>query len=176
MLTPNNLSKPEQLAAAVLLPLGWIHASNTYFPRKFEFRDSNGELFHAMPDFYHPLYCKYIEVKDNSLNGTKTKRTADTNYNNAISNRKYKNLTYPQIKYQWGHSAHKQSIVQSEIGANDFMVLFTGKPDAKNIKRVINAGLHAISFATLKLWLLKVRIRHYLKQTSLISNSAQYLS
>ncbi|MDO9192247.1 MAG: hypothetical protein Q7U12_05070, partial [Undibacterium sp.] len=146
-----------------LIPLGWIHASNTYFPRKFEFRDFNGDLFFAMPDFYHPLYGTYLEVKDNSLNGAITIRTAVANYNNAISNRKYKNLTYPQIKFQWGHSVHKQAIVQAEIGANDFMVLFIGKIDTKNIKRIINAGLHAVSFKGLKLWLLQMRIRHALK-------------
>ena len=154
-----HISAPETIAGEYLKPLGWVRVSDTFFPTYYEFRDAEGTIFYAKPDFYHPILKAYIEVKDSSLNGVKTKAGSDRQ---KLGESYAPNKLYFQLKNGWNHSAHKQVIVQQAISASKFMVVFTGKVDDKNVKRIKNAGLHAYSIANLERWLFQLRIRHSL--------------
>lgn len=156
----SKTSKPEASVKDYLLRHGWVHQPNTLLP--FTFKDREGTHFNAMADYYHPVYDVWLEIKDACLNGLKVKRTADKQSEAARLRPAYaKHPTYFQIKNGWNHSVHKQAIVQSTIGVNKFMVLFAGKPNAENIKRITNNGLHAYSFRKFPIWFMGVKIRHW---------------
>jgi hypothetical protein len=59
-------SLPEQHAASVLTPLGFVFVHGTRMPYKFI--DKEDEPFSAMADFYHPALNLYVEIKFDHLN------------------------------------------------------------------------------------------------------------
>lgn len=134
---------PEQKAAEVLIPLGCIHQNDKLLP--YTFRDKEGREFSAKADFYHPDLGLYIEVKDSHLNGKTSKANAEKAYSRVDPDRLRKAPRYYQIQNQWNHSATKQAIVQSRIGASQFVVVFTKAPDDSTLMRIQRQGLHAFS-------------------------------
>lgn len=156
-----KLSKPERLLYDYLTSRGWIHQPKTYLP--YTFTDPEGTIFNAMGDYYHPVYNAWIEVKDSELNGIKCKRTAEMQSEAANLRPSYKSkASFFWIKHGWNHSVHKNSIVQKTIPPGQFLVIFTGNVNDANIKRMVNAGLHAYSFKKIGLALMILKIRHSL--------------
>lgn len=156
-----KLSKPERLLYDYLTSRGWIHQPDTYLP--YTFTDPEGTIFNAKGDYYHPVYNAWVEAKDSELNGIKCKRTAETQSEAAKLRPAYKkNPSYFWIKHGWNHSAHKNTIVQNTIPPGQFLVVFTGNVNEENIKRIVNAGLHACSFKKIGLALMILKIRHSL--------------
>jgi hypothetical protein len=139
---------PEQIAALQLEPLGFVNCNKTILP--YAFRDKDKEFF-AMADFYHPELDLYVEIKHSHLNGKTSRRTADAAYARIEPWRLQKYSTHCQIQTQWNHSATKHAIVQSTIGAAQYVVVFTKEPDDETMKRILKLGIHAYSLD----WLVK---------------------
>jgi hypothetical protein len=136
---------PEQIAAKVLSPLGFVHSNNTLMP--YRFTDKEGADFGAMADFHHPGLDLYVEIKCNHLNGKTSKAKAENAYRRVDPFRLQKSPTYYQIRNQWNHAASKQAIVQATIGSPQFAVVFTHEPDAETVKRIEKQGIQALSLA-----------------------------
>lgn len=158
-MTKQKLSNPEQLAGPVLAKYGFIPCHDEFFP--VAFTDDDGAEFRAKPDFYHPIYGIYIEVKDNHLNGKGSQLTARNARNSADPWRVQKYPTYYQIQCDWNHSATKQAIVQQTLTPAKFMVVFTGTPDEKTLKRIIKSGLQAYSLDKFSWFMLRWRLGQY---------------
>lgn len=52
---------------------------------------------------------------------------------------------YYQVQCGWNHAALKQAIVQSTIGSPQFVIIFTGSPDAEMLGRIKKQGFQAFS-------------------------------
>lgn len=138
-----SYKSPEQKAAELLIPLGCIHQNDKLMP--YTFFDKEGVEFRAMADFYHPGLDLYIEIKDSHLNAKTSKSNAEKAYNRVDPGRLRKALRYYQVQNQWNHAAMKQAIVQSTIGASQFAIVFTGKPDTQTLQRITDKGVDAFS-------------------------------
>jgi hypothetical protein len=135
---------PEQLAAAVLTPLGFCLVNRTLMP--YSFTDKDGETFNAMADFYHPVLDLYVEIKCNHLNGKTSKANAERAFNSIEPAKRFgPSKTYYQIHNQWNHAAPKQAIVQSVIRPQQFVIAFTKTPDDDTLKRIEKQGIQAHS-------------------------------
>lgn len=150
-----KFSKVELIAASYLLPLGWIHCSTQYFPVNFPHPEIHGATFRAKPDFYHPEYDAYIEVKDSGLNTMKSPEQAQRSYDSSFS----KSEDFKRIKFGWNHSCIKNSIVQQILSPWKMTVVFVNGVDAKMKKRIINNGVHFYtSLKHLEVWLHNLRL------------------
>lgn len=137
---------PEQKAADLLLPLGFINQNDKLMP--YTFVDKEGIEFRAMADFYHPGLDLYIEIKDSHLNGKTSKSNAEKAYERIEPfKRTGRYARYYQIQCGWNHAARKQAIVQSAIGSPQFAIVFTGKPDAHTFNRIHKQGIQAFSIS-----------------------------
>lgn len=137
---------PEEIAAAVLLPLGFELVNRDLMPYKFF--DKEKIPFGAMADFYHPLLDLYVEIKCKHLNGKTSKATAERAYNLIEPAKRFgKHATHYQVQHQWNHAAPKQAIVQSTVGSPQFAIVFTQQPDAKTITRIEKQGIQAFSLS-----------------------------
>lgn len=137
---------PEQIAAARLAPLGCIDVSKTRLP--LSFTDKEGIPFNAMADFYHPGLDFHIEIKCSHLNGKTSKSKAELAYNRIEPAKRFgKFASYYQVQHQWNHAAAKQAIVQSTIGAPQFVIVFTKQPDEATVKRIEKQGIQAYSLS-----------------------------
>lgn len=135
---------PEQIAAAVLTPLGFYLVNRTIMP--YSFTDKDGETFNAMADFYHPVLDLYVEIKCDHLNGKTSKAKAELAYNRVEPDKRFgKRKAYYQIRNQWNHAAVKQAIVQSVIKPQQFVIAFTKTPDDETVKRIEKQGIQAHS-------------------------------
>lgn len=132
---------PEQKAAEILIPLGFIHQNDRLLP--YSFFDKEDTEFRAKADFYHAGLDLYVEIKDNHLNGKTSKIKAMNAYNRVEAARLQKCASYFQIQNQWNHSAAKQAIVQVKIGSPQFAVVFTREPDDETLKRIKKQGIQA---------------------------------
>jgi hypothetical protein len=153
-----QLSKPEQLAFPVLAKYGFA-LTQDYLPGIFH--DGEDEAFRAKNDFYNSDLDIHVEVKGNSLNNKRCKRTAENAFNNVESWRYQKNPTYYQIKYQWNHSAYKQASVQQQLTPARFMIVFTEKPTDETLKLIVDRGIEAYSLDRFSWFMLRWRLRQY---------------
>jgi hypothetical protein len=134
---------PEQIAAAILIPLGFILVNRTLLP--FSFKDKKGEAFNAMADFYHAGLDLWVEIKCSHLNG----KTSEVNARKALARIEPAKMsrypTFYQTRHQWNHSSVKQALVQSTIGAPQFVIAFTQQPDEETLGRIEKQGIQAYS-------------------------------
>jgi hypothetical protein len=138
---------PEQIAAAILIPLGFVLVNLALMP--YSFTDKEGVVFQAMADFYHPGLDLYVEVKCDHLNGKTSKAKAELAYNRIEPAKRYgKHAAYYQVRHQWNHAASKQAVVQSVIGSPQFAIVFTKRPDEETFKRIEKQGIQAFSLST----------------------------
>ena len=137
---------PEQIASAILTPLGFILVNRKLMP--YQFSDKEGVTFGAMADFYHPGLDLYVEIKCNHLNGKTSKANAERAYNRIEPEKLHgTHAAYYQVQNQWNHAAPKQAIVQSTIGAPQFAIVFTKEPDAATVARIEKLGMKAYSLS-----------------------------
>jgi hypothetical protein len=136
---------PEQIAATVLVPLGFKLVNRTLLP--FRFTDKDGNAFQAMADFYHEDLDIWVEIKANHLNGKTSKVNAERAYNRIETSKLQKYPTYYQTRHQWNHAAPKQALVQSTIGAPQYVIAFTQHPDDETLTRLTKQGIQAYSLA-----------------------------
>jgi hypothetical protein len=135
---------PEQIASAVLTPLGFYLVNRTLMP--YSFTDKDGETFNAMADFYHPVLDLYVEIKCSHLNGKTSRANAERAYNHVEPEKRFgMRKEYYQIRNQWNHAAPKQAIVQSVITPQQFVIAFTKTPDDETVKRIEKQGIQAHS-------------------------------
>jgi hypothetical protein len=135
---------PEQIAAATLIPLGFVLINLTLMP--YSFTDKEGVVFRAMADFYHAGLDLHVELKCDHLNGKTSKAKADLALNRIEPAKRYgKSAAYYQVQHQWNHAASKQAIVQSAIGSPQFAIVFTKQPDEETLKRIEKQGIQAFS-------------------------------
>jgi hypothetical protein len=136
----------EQQAALILIPLGFILINHYLLP--FTFTDKTGQTFSAMCDFYHAGLDLYVEVKCSHLNGKSSQAAAALAFDNVEPYKRYgKNATFYQTRHQWHHSAPKQAIVQSAIGAAQLAIVFVQQPDAETVARIVKQGIQAHSLS-----------------------------
>lgn len=109
------------------------------------FVDKEGLEFGAKADFYHPDLDLYIEIKDSHLNGKTSKTKAKNAYDRIEPYRLRQSPTFHQTRNQWNHAAPKQAIVQSTVGSPQFVIAFTGNPDAETLDRIEKQGIRAFS-------------------------------
>jgi hypothetical protein len=126
--TMNFASNAERKASEVLFPLGFVLSNDKAFPRHF--KDKNGEVFQAMPDFFHPELGIYVEVKDRSLNDKGSRSEARNACANASDWFKRKHPCLHQIRNQWSNSAEKVAITQQALGAENLIVVFVRSLEA----------------------------------------------
>lgn len=134
---------PEQIAGAVLTPLGFTLANKTLLP--WSFQDKDGVTFNAMADFYHSGLDLWVEIKCKHLNGKTTKSNAEKAYARLDPLKLAKHPTHYQIQTQWNHSSVKHAVVQSTIGRPQYALVFTQKPDDDTLSRITKQGIQAFS-------------------------------
>lgn len=136
---------PEQIASALLAPLGCIDVSKTLLP--YSFTDKDGP-FNAMADLYHPGLDLYIEIKCSHLNGKTSRSKAELAYNRIEPAKRFGQFaSYYQVQNQWNHAASKHAIVQGTIGAPQYAIVFTKQPDEATVKRVEKRGIQAFNLS-----------------------------
>jgi hypothetical protein len=134
---------PEQIAAAILAPLGFTLVNSTLLP--YSFKDKDGTVFQAMADFHHTGLDLWVEIKANHLNGKTSKANAERAYERIEPDKLRKYPTYYQTRHQWNHAAPKQALVQSTIGAAQYVIAFTQPPDDETLTRITKQGIQAYS-------------------------------
>jgi len=134
---------PEQTAAAVLIPLGFILVNKTLLP--YSFTDKEGTTFNAMADFYHAGLDFWVEIKCKHLNGKTTRANAEKAYARLDPVKLAKHPTHYQIQTQWNHSSVKHALVQSTIGHPQYAIVFTQQPDEDTLARITKQGIQAFS-------------------------------
>lgn len=134
---------PEQTAAAVLIPLGFILVNKTLLP--YSFTDKEGTTFNAMADFYHAELDLWVEIKCGHLNGKTTVANAKRAYERLDPVKLARYASHCQITTQWNHSSVKHALVQSAIGAPQYAIVFTKQPDQETLTRIVKQGIQAYS-------------------------------
>ena len=134
---------PEQIAAAVLVPLGFILVNRQLLP--WSFTDKEGQTFNAMADFYHAGLDLWVEIKCKHLNGKTTKANSEKAYSRLDPIKLAKHSAYYQIQTQWNHSSVKHALVQSTIGRAQYAIVFTQQPDEDTLARITKQGIQAFS-------------------------------
>jgi hypothetical protein len=134
---------PEQTAAAVLIPLGFILVNKTLLP--YSFTDKEGTTFNAMADFYHAGLDLWVEIKCGHLNGKTSVANAKRAYERLDPMKLARYASHCQITTQWNHSSVKHALVQSTIGAPQYAIVFTKQPDDDTLSRIAKQGIQAFS-------------------------------
>jgi hypothetical protein len=134
---------PEQIAAAVLIPFGFILVNKTLLP--YSFTDKEGTTFNAMADFYHAELDLWVEIKCGHLNGKTSVANAKRAYERLDPAKLARYASHCQITTQWKHSSVKHALVQSTIGAPQYAIVFTKQPDHETLIRIIKQGIQAYS-------------------------------
>lgn len=134
---------PEQTAAVVLIPLGFILVNRTLLP--YSFTDKEGTTFNAMADFYHAGLDLWVEIKCGHLNGKTSVANAKRAYERLDPIKLVRHASHCQITTQWNHSSVKHALVQSTIGAPQYAIVFTKQPDEETLTRIIKQGIQAFS-------------------------------
>jgi hypothetical protein len=109
------------------------------------FNDKEGVAFQAMADFYHAGLELWVEIKCDHLNGKTSKANAEKAYNRIESAKLRKYPTFYQTRHQWNHSRVKQALVQSTIGAPQFVIALTQRADEETLARIGKQGIQAHS-------------------------------
>jgi hypothetical protein len=140
-----HLSAAEAEVSYQLLPLG-IVPDASYFP--VTFTDAEGQAFTARSDFSHEATGFYFEYKPGSVNGIKTKASADrqrADLESAVRQGfvRPEHYLYKLNQVAWSNSIKKQGIVQQALGANHFALLLAEEPDPETTdgRRVIRSGI-----------------------------------
>ena len=134
---------PEQTAAAILIPLGFILVNKTFLP--YSFTDKEGTTFNAMADFYHAELDLWVEIKCGHLNGKTSVANAKRAYERLDPVKLARYASHCQITTQWNHSSVKHALVQSAIGAPQYAIVFTKQPDEETLARIVKQGIQAYS-------------------------------
>ena len=147
-------SKAEAAASPEFSRLGCIRSTGRY-PQTFT--DADGTEFRAMPDFYHPASCLWIEYKAAPLNGKKTKANADRALRSRRDFAGY--LTrYDMLRHGWNHAKAKQAIVQRKLTPQNFVVVFKDPPTIAEAMEYLKAGVVFIPLSSLPSYLLHARL------------------
>ena len=149
-------SKTEAKASFKLADLGFLASS-----KKFSnlFVDPNGETFGAYDDFYHARYGVHLEWKDCKLNGVGSKATSESQLAGRRLRRGGFTIMKDDLDFGWNHSKVKQSIVQTTLTPDRFIVCFRVAPTWPEALAYIKAGIVFCTLASLPSFLGCIRLR-----------------
>lgn len=147
-------SLAEAKASFRFAELSCFHAKSKFSQT---FKDMEGTEFRACPDFYHARYGLYLEFKTATLNGVKTKASADKQLNEKEAFKGSLSL-YDRLKLQWNHARRKHAIVQKALTPQNYVVVFESAVPIAAAVDYINAGIVFCTLASLPSYLAKVRL------------------
>lgn len=146
-------SEAEAKASFQFARIGCLPYQQT-FPNIF--KDSEGTEFRAKSDFRHAGSSLYIEFKTYTLNGTKTKASADSQTEKRMEYRRIRGEAMKPIdrlKFQWNHARRKHAIVQKALTPQNYVVVFKKLPSRKDAMHYVKAGIIFTPFSALPSYL-----------------------
>jgi hypothetical protein len=140
-----HLSQAEASVSFKVLPMG-IVPDDSFFP--VTFTDSEGTSFPARMDYRHEASGYCFEYKPGSMNGIRTKASADRQREDFDAAHRQgfvqpQHYLYRLNEAAWSNSIMKQAIVQKTLGAGMFALLLAEEPDptTREGRRVLRSGV-----------------------------------
>jgi len=143
-------SKTEAKASHPLAKLGFYASAKKFSQR---FNDSDGTSFGAYDDFFNAKYSVHLEWKDCKLNGVKTKASSLKQLADKAAWRNAPNTAKENIDFGWNQAWRKQSIVQTALTPDRFIVCFSKAPPFEEALTYIKAGIVFCTLSSLPSYL-----------------------
>lgn len=124
------------------------------------FKDSEGTEFRACPDSYHAGSGLYLEFKTATLNGVKTKASADKQLAAKECFKGFLTM-FDRLKLAWNHARRKHAIVQKALTPQNYIVVFEKAVPMEDALAYMKAGIVFCTMKSLPSYLAKVKLAQH---------------